>query len=143
MKEVVLDASVVARFWMNDPDVPLASRAAGLRESHGRSELEIHVPDLLDLEVTNVFWKLTRFSGWPIAAALAAVSQLEEMDMVRHPSRESSLEHVLDLAVKHGVTVYDAIYVCLAADLELPMITADERLVHKVGPSFPFVTSLG
>ncbi len=141
MKACVLDASVVARWWFRDEDLHLANRAASIRGAMHEGRIAAHVPDLCAIEVANAMWKLTRFSGWPVAAAREAVGQIDALGLRVHPSAPI-LSTALDLSVQFGVTVYDAVYVCLALSLEVPLFTADEKLVRKVGASLPFVRSI-
>lgn len=47
--------------------------------------------------------------------------------------REIDMERALATAVEYGISAYDAQYVTLAADLRLPLVTADRRL-RKVFP---------
>jgi predicted nucleic acid-binding protein len=39
-----------------------------------------------------------------------------------------------------NVTAYDAAYVALAEELDLPLVTLDRRLSRAVGPTCRFVT---
>jgi predicted nucleic acid-binding protein len=36
------------------------------------------------------------------------------------------------MALQHGVSVYDALYIALADELELPVLTADARLARAL-----------
>jgi len=47
------------------------------------------------------------------------------------PTRELVSE-ALALAVAHRITAYDATYVALSRRLSLPLVTADEALVHRL-----------
>jgi predicted nucleic acid-binding protein len=48
------------------------------------------------------------------------------------------VEEALDIALAQSMSTYDACYVALAHRLGLPLITADETLVHKLA-STPYV----
>ncbi|HVO58517.1 MAG TPA: type II toxin-antitoxin system VapC family toxin [Dongiaceae bacterium] len=47
------------------------------------------------------------------------------------------IESALKIALRHGRSVYDCLYVALALQTGSEMVTADERLVHAVGPAYP------
>lgn len=141
MKACVLDASVVTRWWFDEADTSLSGQSMSFLRAHRAGTLAIHVPDLLLIEVGNAFWKLVRFSGWPLAAARSALDQLGYADLAVHASADL-VAAAFEIAASHGITVYDAIYVCLAAGLDLPLFTADDRLVGKIGAAFPFVRSI-
>ncbi len=138
----VADASVVARWWCRETDTSRPDGAISLLRALKAGTLSIHVPDLLPIEVGNAMWKLVRFGGWNIASARAALGQLQEIPLTVHHVTVELVGTAFDVASSHGITVYDAMYVCLAARLDLPLLTADDRLVRKIGPSFPFVRSI-
>ena len=39
---------------------------------------------------------------------------------------------VTEIAVKYELTFYDATYVCHSKNMELPLVTEDEKLKHKI-----------
>jgi predicted nucleic acid-binding protein len=47
------------------------------------------------------------------------------------PSK-SILQLAIDIGIKYGITVYDAVYVSVAKIYETKLVTADERLVDKL-----------
>jgi predicted nucleic acid-binding protein len=137
----VLDASVVARFWFDERDATSADAAAVFLVAGTSGQLVLHAPDLMLSEVGNVLWKAARFQGWPAAAARRAVTQLPALGFELHPAGRD-LEAALAIALDHGVTVYDALYLALARRLGVPLYTADAKLVRRVGRDFPEVQAL-
>lgn len=49
----------------------------------------------------------------------------------------------LGLASKHSISAYDAAYVALAIRMNVPLITADQRLANRFTAGNPTVTWLG
>jgi predicted nucleic acid-binding protein len=47
----------------------------------------------------------------------------------------SSVFDALRLALEYGISAYDAVYVALAAEERLPLVTADARLVRALAGS--------
>ena len=137
----VLDASVVARFWFAEDDIELADAAVALLRACAGGQISLHAPELMLSEVGNVLWKLSRFRGWPPVAARRAVAQLPEIGFELHPAARD-LEAALDVALDHGVTVYDSLYVALARRLGVPLYTTDSKLVRAVRGEFPEVRLL-
>ena len=137
----VLDASVVARFWFDQNDVDLADAAAGFLRARAEGRVELHAPDLMLCEVGNVLWKMSRIHGWPAVAARRAASQLPGLGFELHPS-DRDLPSAVDIALDHGITVYDALYVSLARRLGAPLYTTDRKLVRSLGGDFPEVKLL-
>jgi predicted nucleic acid-binding protein len=88
---------------------------------------DLNAPHLIDAEVLNSLRKMA-------IRRVATVSRIDQMltdyvgiDIERH-QHGPLLDRVWLL--RHNVTPYDALYVALAEELELPLITADLRLAR-------------
>jgi predicted nucleic acid-binding protein len=130
-KAVVVDASTIAKWLPPLHTEPLAAQAEELLHQWMRSELEILVPDLMPIEVASVLWKAVRRGRSTREQAIAAMQILLEHELTVIPSR-SLLSAALAIAVDHNRTVYDSIYLALAASSGAQLITADERLVNAL-----------
>jgi predicted nucleic acid-binding protein len=68
-------------------------------------------------------------------------------DLVRLPlqvvSTADVAETALTLALEYRITAYDASYVALAQKVSLPLVTADEALVRRLGAGALEVCWLG
>jgi predicted nucleic acid-binding protein len=138
--DCVVDASVGIKLFLVEP---LADRANALFASLTVTPpAHLYVPDLFYVECTNVLWKYVRRFGYSPEAALQDVA-----DLVRLPLQVASTadlaEDALALALEHGATAYDAAYIALAQKLSLPLVTADEALVRRLGNTSPDVRWLG
>ena len=54
-------------------------------------------------------------------------------------------ENALDIAIEHGQSIYDAMYIALAVDRDIRLITADDRLytaLSKIPSIAPHIQSL-
>ena len=105
---LVLDASVAVAIAAGERG---AERLAVLLRAHLAADGELVVPDSFWLETTNV---LARRYRRPATEILAAVQALDEL-----PLRTVALDRpvtllALDLALRHGLTVYDAAYLAVA-----------------------------
>ncbi len=60
------------------------------------------------------------------------LSGISKVPLAVTPSRDL-MEAALEIALAHGRTVYDAIYVALAVARDCALVTADERLVRALG----------
>jgi predicted nucleic acid-binding protein len=89
------------------------------------------VPDLFFVECANILWKLVRRGSYPPNLAEQHLADLKELELLVTPTSELH-ERAFQLAVKYGISAYDACYVALAERLELPLLTADERLAQVV-----------
>jgi len=125
----VVDASVGIKLFV---DEELSDRAAELFEGLAwEPPLHLYVPDLFYLECGNILWKYVRRFDYPTAQARESLSSLGALALQRL-SDSLLVEESLDLALARGISVYDASYVTLAQHLDVPFVTADERLVRKL-----------
>jgi predicted nucleic acid-binding protein len=137
MKTLVVDASVVAKWFLPEPDA-----SAALRLLDGRCRLT--APDLIRAEMGNIAWKLH---------ARGVLDAQEASDMIEHflsmplEVYDSAflLASALEIAMATQRTVYDSLYLALAVELDGTVITADERWVHTLagGPFTRFIRLLG
>jgi predicted nucleic acid-binding protein len=125
----VPDASVAVKLFI---DEALSERAAALF-AHLAVEpaAQLSAPDLLFIECTNVLWKHTRRSGYPVDRARQAVRDLGSLAVQWYPTADL-IRPALEIAIQHGITAYDASYIALARELRLPMVTADEKLARAL-----------
>lgn len=137
----VLDASVIARWWVGEKDSLQAAALFFLR-AHRDGKVEVRSPDIALAEVGNVFWRAVRFHDWPPAVAEEASRDLLDLGLAIHPASEL-LSDAMAIAIAHGVTVYDALYVALSRRLGLPLYTADRRLADAIGAPVAEVRWLG
>ena len=120
MRQLVLDASVLGR-WIFQPQ-----EAGALRAEFEAGELTIAVPGLVFLELLNVAGRQLR---WAVDELTELADRLQKsgLDVV-----EPDLARVATW-VARGLTAYDASYVALAEQLDVPLATAD-RLILEVAP---------
>jgi predicted nucleic acid-binding protein len=123
--EAVLDASVVLK-WLTRTRAQGSTHARRLREQHERGGLWIVVPSLLFLEVVNV---AGRKWDWPGDALLELAGALERLELeVAEPELPSVAGWV-----GRGLTAYDAVYVALAEERGIPLVTDDRTVLGIAG----------
>ncbi|MSQ73260.1 MAG: PIN domain-containing protein [Betaproteobacteria bacterium] len=86
-----------------------------------------HVPSIFHAEVTNVLVTLQRRAILNESGAAAAADVLERLAPVVHPLKLGILE-LRDLALRHGLSAYDASYLALSLELKLPIACGDRPL---------------
>ena len=94
-------------------------------------------PELLCVEVTNIFRRLESAKLITTAEANAAQDDLMQLDIELF-SFEPFAGRVWEL--RHNVTSYDAWYVAIAEALNLPLATLDEPLSRSIGATCKFLT---
>jgi predicted nucleic acid-binding protein len=128
-KNCVVDASVGIKLFVVED---LSDRAHALFAQLAEDPpAQLHVPDLFYIECANILWKYVRRLGYPADQARRDLEDLGRLLLHRTPTADLASE-ALDLAMAHDLTAYDASYWALAERLSLPLITADQRLVHKL-----------
>jgi predicted nucleic acid-binding protein len=128
--ELVVDASVVIKLFV---DEELSDRAIALFGLlRGDDPPRFYVPDLFFIECANILWKYVRRLGLQQKDALHAISNLIKLPL--HPVATTALlPGSLALAIENGITAYDAGYVSLADRLNTTLVTADGKLIRKLG----------
>ncbi|WP_236788268.1 type II toxin-antitoxin system VapC family toxin [Amycolatopsis sp. GM8] len=122
----VLDASVAVLALTGNSE-PAREMLARL----GRSQL--HAPHLIDPEVGNVLRRKVLAGRVPEEMAAAALGVMPSLVDERYPHSGWLSQAAWEL--RDNVSFYDALYVALAARLELPLLTADVRLTKA--PDLP------
>jgi len=117
--DYVIDASalVLALGSKSGAADKLRARLPGMRR---------HAPHLIDAEVGNVLRRHEQAGLLSSAEALAALRATRALVDHRYPHSGALAEHAWTL--RHNLTFYDALYVALAARLNVPLLTADARL---------------
>jgi predicted nucleic acid-binding protein len=89
-------------------------------------------PDLLFPECANVFRSRVLRRLMSAESAREAFKALRSLPLQVVPLVEIS-EETLDHALRYDLSVYDGCYSALAALLGVPLVTADRRLLKKLG----------
>lgn len=91
----------------------------------------IHAPHLVDAEVVSVLRRQVNTGRLDTATAHRALTVWTRLGLIRYAA-SPLLERVWEL--RSDVTVYDAMYVALAENLDCTLVTADARLSGANGP---------
>ena len=139
MKNVVIDASVVLKWYLADEEQ--GERALGLLDGFVKQKIGLLAPHLLLYEVLN---------GLLLAGRKGRLLQ-EQID----PAFEGFLAlgilfkdpapyyaRIIQLGLERSITAYDGAYLALAEGEQVPMITADEKLIRLAGKGLVPITSL-
>jgi predicted nucleic acid-binding protein len=125
-RSALLDTSVAVKWFIREED---SEKAADLRHAHGRAEILLHAPDILLLELTNAL----RYS--PLVSAeeiLQALRLFPGLGMTIIPFDLDALISSVTLSLEQDLAVYDAYFLALAQTLEMPLITADQRMLSRL-----------
>ena len=136
MTDCVLDVSVAAKWFLPPASEKLVPEARQLLKDYRDRKLRVVVPDLFWLEAGNVLWKAARRGLVSSSSAEEALQNLDEWNFPTLPSRPL-LKQAFAIAAAFDRTVYDSVYVALAAVYQVPLITADERLANALAARAP------
>jgi predicted nucleic acid-binding protein len=134
----VVDASVLVKLFLPEEGSVLATDL--IRDLTARRALA--VPDLAYSECANIFRTWVRRGLLSPDLARQSVADLMALPLRVWPDHQL-VEPALDLALDLDLTVYDGIYVALAAGLSAPLYTADAALARKISPTTTRVRVLG
>jgi predicted nucleic acid-binding protein len=121
---IVVDTNVIAYLYLPGDQTAAA-------ESLVRQDSDWVAPLLWQSELRNVLATQIRAQRLQLADAQAIQRQAEQLLLRKAYAVDSG--EVLRLAAESGCSAYDCEFIALAAYLQIPLITADERLAR----SFP------
>ncbi|MEO8585199.1 MAG: type II toxin-antitoxin system VapC family toxin [Acidobacteriota bacterium] len=125
----VVDASVGVKLFLDEAGSDEAERLFALL-GHAPPHV-IAVPDLFFIECGNVFRSRAHRRHMTAEEAREAFRILRALPLQTVASPDL-VPLALDLALAHGLSVYDATYAVLAERLGAPLVTADGKLVKKL-----------
>jgi predicted nucleic acid-binding protein len=97
-------------------------------------------PSLWLYEVANGLITATRRGRVPLEAGRELLSNLT---LVGVRFSDPEIEDCYEAALRHGVALYDAVYLALAEALGAPLWTGDRKFFDKVKPGSTFVRWIG
>jgi len=116
---LVVDASAIAA-------VLFAEEHGATIRAHVRGESLI-APQLIDFELANICWKRIRREPGSQLVMLSMLAGVDTLSIRRVPVPPSE---VVNLAVRTGLTAYDAAYLWLAHSRDLELVTLDGQLAR-------------
>lgn len=122
-RPLVVDTSVALK-WLKPQGEDHVEAAKALLDEHQSGTSVLHAPGHLLLEVMNALWS-HRASAEQITRAVRLLHQLH-IEFVEPD--DALLASAASLAVRHRITVYDAIFAALARQLGCELVTGDRKL---------------
>ena len=123
MSSFVLDASYTLAWCFADRAT--AQTDATLKRVEARQD-DALVPWVWQLEVANALGKAVSRGKVPLSRARDIWGELLLLPIRRVPLGD--ITELLELAVRHNLSVYDACYLKIALDAQLPLATIDQKL---------------
>ena len=130
MKRYVVDASVAVKWLIPEEHSECAMR---LLDGWLEGGLELDAPGLLRLEVTNALRRYVERGVIDAGKAREGLGIFREIALDYHEEDWLLIEEALEASLTTGLSIYDAVYFVLARRLEATLITADRRLIDRIG----------
>jgi predicted nucleic acid-binding protein len=124
VKTLVVDASIAIKWVVEEEGTP---QALALRKS-----ARLIAPDLLVAECANILWKKARRGELSSEEADLAPRLLERSDIELLPMR-GLMPAATRIAIALSHPAYDCVYLALALAKQTRYVTADDRLIRKLG----------
>lgn len=124
--EALLDTSVAVKWFVPEED---SEKALSLRRAQEDRELQLYAPEVLLMELANALRYPSEFSAREITDALETPF---ELNVLLIPFSLDALNLAVTLSLEHELAVYDAYFVALAQAMEIPLVTADRRMLSRL-----------
>ncbi|MCA1827974.1 MAG: type II toxin-antitoxin system VapC family toxin [Myxococcales bacterium] len=134
---LVIDASF-AVLWVTRERAEPAVTEFDARYHAG--QVELHAPELFMVEAASAIWKHVRRGLRTVEETVVMFENLRDVPIRLHRHRDLVV-HAFDLALRRGISPYDASYVALAVREVLPLFTADRRLASAVDDLVDVITA--
>jgi predicted nucleic acid-binding protein len=118
-KPFVVDASVAAGWLLPDEQAPLDLMMS-------LAETTAFVPAIFRTEVCNLINMAVRRHRIDLLAAIAQMGSLGRISL--QVVSDFDAETVLNLATRHSLTAYDAVYLALSLEKDAVLATRDKKL---------------
>lgn len=125
MTRLLVDTSVLIKWFHTEGESEVAESRA-IRDAHVSRDLEAFVLDLAVYEVGNVLLRALRWSATVVS------DQLEDLLTIVGPPLTMAPAWLTDSAAIgeiHGLSFYDACWAATAANLNMPLVSADRKLI--------------
>ncbi|MEX2168595.1 MAG: type II toxin-antitoxin system VapC family toxin [Pirellulales bacterium] len=127
MKTCVVDASVIGAAHLREDYTDVAKELLAVTAN-------LYAPDIIDAEFANALWKRHRRGEMEANEAQQLLKEVAFLPL-RIVSCLELASEALEIAIDTGRTVYDSLYLALAIQQKVKLITADKRFVNALAKS--------
>ncbi len=111
------------------------------RGASGDKDSRLYVPTLFYVECANVLWQCVWRQGYSTKLAGDNLLELQSLQLAKVETTQL-LSAAWQLSLEHRMSIYDACYVALSDVKEMPLLTADIKLVQRLAGSRHRVVAL-
>jgi predicted nucleic acid-binding protein len=120
--QVVVDSCVAYKWFYKENEAGL-EEAEELLHSHLEGTRIISAPTILPVEIANILL----YSQLPFEQTTEILDLLESARLLLYYTGTDQLHRASGLARRHRMSIYDALFLALAEELDCPLITADRK----------------
>jgi predicted nucleic acid-binding protein len=135
--KLVIDASFAMAWLGREREGPAL---AEFEARYHAGQMDLHAPELFVIETTNALWKAVRRQTRTVEESVVMFENLRDVPIQLHRHRDLAVP-AFDLALRRGISAYEASYVALAVREVLPLFTADRKLAAAVEDLLEVVTA--
>ena len=125
---IILDSSVVAKWFF--PTEEESNIALNIKDLFLSKDISISVPILIYYEINNLIRSAIKSLRINEELAKEAYQGFLNLDLIAYSSKEL-MKSTLEKAISLDISSYDASYLALTEYLQIPFITADQKLILK------------
>lgn len=129
---IIIDSSVALKWFL--PKEEFLKQALDIKQLFESRTISISIPILFFYEVNNILKNNVANERINHLDAPKMLQALMDLDFTIYSTSELFIE-TFKTAVEFNITSYDASYVALAKNLQIPFYTADTKLVKQVNSS--------
>jgi predicted nucleic acid-binding protein len=134
----VLDSCVALKWVLAEPD---SNKAIRVRDDFNHQVHELLAPDIFLVEVAHALARAERRNIIQPPEGTRRLQNVASNLPALHPYLPL-LPRAFAIASSAKIGVYDCLYIALAEREGCELLTADDRLVQTLQPTFPFITAL-
>jgi predicted nucleic acid-binding protein len=134
----VLDSNVALKWVLPEKD---SAKAAALRDDAQAGIHELIAPDIFPVEAAHALTRAERRGTIAVGAADVHLFNILQTGPKLH-SYLALLKRAVGISSVERVGVYDCLYVGLAEREGCEFVTADDKLMKRLKPAFPFIVAL-
>ena len=127
IKTIIVDSSVAIKWFLHDES---NQKALEIEDAFRNKSILIAIPTLFFYEVGNILKTTTKSLRLNENQSTLAMKNFLEVDFIAYSSRELFIK-ALKKSIDWDISFYDASYVALADYLNIPLYTADQKLLQK------------
>jgi len=128
VERFVVDASVAVKWFVTERGTESALK---LMDGYLAGRFELLAPTLIYYEVANAL-RLHPYYRLTLDELFKAIKLLRDLQITVEPTSEM-WSRCFGISLTTGLSVYDGIYAAMAAALDSPLVTADRKLIAKLG----------